>query len=1007
MAVSNTISILSQNTDGWSDQKVLTLNFVINTHKIDFCFLQEHMRLERNLFKVHNKFENFCAFSLPASKTNSVISKGRPSGGLTVLYRKTLEPFVTEITIPDSKRVQAIHFKQGGSAYVFINVYFPTDPQCDNFCDDELLKTLNDINFVFNQYDEHVNFIVIGDFNCDFSRNTRFVDTVHTFVTDHDLVTIWDKFACDFTYAHHVPNNERQYTFSTIDHIMVKQDLIDKCVEGCPLHLGENLSKHEILYLKLELDSQIDTHDQITSNKTRNDKPNWDKASKEQIEGLLATFNESLNNITIPYQALFCRNLHCNNDQHKSDIDTYGIDIMEALEFAVEGNIPTCNTSSKPLHGWNEYIKPIKNDMNFWHSLWISAGKPINTVLHRVYRNVRHQYHYAVRKLKGHRNRVKNENFVQAATEGKINDILKELKQQRKPNAYLSSTIDNVTDPQEISNHFATIYKNIYNYHDDPKELQQIFDSTNQNLSMEDVDWLHKITPRLITRLINKLKPDKNDESYKFKSNAFKVTSLLISKPLSMLIKSFLVHGHFADAFLFSSLVPIIKNNRKSKKDSGNYRLIALSSLLLKLVDLIIIELFGDAFKVSNLQFGYQSNSSTILCSWTLRECINYFRNRGSPVYLCMLDLTKAFDMVKLDKLFIKLSSKLPAMFVRLILYIYVNQQCYVRWGNFNSVTFGVSNGVRQGAVASPLFFNLYMDELFEIIKNSHLGCKIDNYNYGILGYADDLSLLCPSREGLQLMVNKVRDYCDNYGIKISVNIDQKKSKTTCINFTNKLNPVCIRLYGLHIPYVTRWSHLGTTVQKDEQLDYDMNRCRGEFIGNIHSLYQELGHIEPQVFLKLVCIYFTSFYGCPLWDFESYSAQRLFSTWNTMIRNAFDLPYATHRYILKHLSKRKHLKEEFYTRFKKFCSHIKSSEKEEVIHLFNLQKSDCRSTFGKNYRNVMMDEKDISQQYTLKPENVWKMNIIEELILVKSNKMIFPGVDEEEIDSALHNLCCY
>ena len=93
MAASNTISVLSQNTDGWSDQKVLTLNFVINTHKIDFCFLQEHMRLERNLFKVHNKFENFCAFSLPASKTNSVISKGRPSGGLTVLYRKTLEPF--------------------------------------------------------------------------------------------------------------------------------------------------------------------------------------------------------------------------------------------------------------------------------------------------------------------------------------------------------------------------------------------------------------------------------------------------------------------------------------------------------------------------------------------------------------------------------------------------------------------------------------------------------------------------------------------------------------------------------------------------------------------------------------------------------------------------------------------------------------------------------------------------------------------------------------------------
>ena len=1001
--VSN-ISLICQNTDGWSDQKAQTLNFVMETHNINFCFMQEHMQLEKNLYKVHNKFENFCAFSIPASKSNSRFSKGRPSGGLTMLYRKSLEKFVSEITVPDSKRVQALHFKFNESVYVFINTYFPNDPQRDNFCDNELLQTLNDINFVFNKYDESVNFILSGDMNCDFTRNTRFVDIVHTFMIEHNLVTIWNKFPCEFTYTHHVPNNAGLYNFSTIDHIMVKENFMDRCTDGSVLHLGENLSKHEIIYMKLKLDSSIPSNRQ-TDIDLRNSKPRWNLASKEEIDAFLQEFNRSLLEINIPYCALFCRNVNCNDHNHKADLDLYGIAILDALESAVDMHIPHSNAFTNSLPSWHEYIKPLRDDMNFWHSVWVSADKPINTTLHQIYRNVRHKYHYAIRKSKVQPQKSKNDNFIKAASEGKINDILKELKKQRKPNSNFASTVDNISDPQQISNHFAKIYENIYNKHN-TDEIDGISDEIFQDMSSDELHWLHRITPRLISRLIAKLKSDKNDENFDFKSNAFKATAFLISKPLCLLIKGFLVHGHFTDVFLRSSLVPLVKNHRKSKKDSNNYRLIAVSSILLKIVDLLIIELFGDAFKVSNLQFGYQSNSSTILCSWTLRECVNYFRNRGSSVYLCMLDLTKAFDTVKLDKLFIKLCRRLPLLFVRLILYTYIHQQCYVRWGNFKSDMFGVSNGVRQGAVASPLFFNIYLDELFNLIKNSNLGCKINNHNYSILGYADDLSLLSLSREGLQQMVNLVRNYCDDHGIKISVNIDPKKSKTNCIIFSSHLNPVRIRLYGLQIPYVTRWSHLGTTIQKDERSEFDMNRCRGEFIGNIHSLYQELGHIEPQIFLKLVYIYFSSFYGCTLWDFESEHAQKLYGTWNAMIRNAYDLPYATHRYILKYLSGKKHLKEEFYSRFKKFCVRTEKSEKEEITFLYHIQKTDCRSTFGKNYRNVMIENKNISQPYEVNENNMWKLNFIEELILVKSRKITVPGVGDGDVEVMLHDLCC-
>ena len=151
-----------------------------------------------------------------------------------------------------------------------------------------------------------------------------------------------------------------------------------------------------------------------------------------------------------------------------------------------------------------------------------------------------------------------------------------------------------------------------------------------------------------------------------------------------------------------------------------------------------------------------------------MQETINYYINNGSPVYLCLLNLRKAFDNIKLNLLFDKLKSKLPGVFVRLILYPYLVQKCYIKWGNACSTVFSISNGLRQGAVASPAFFNLYIDDLFKTMRASNVGCHIGSLYFDIVGYADDLSLISPSRQGLQKMINIVNSYCDHHGIEIS-----------------------------------------------------------------------------------------------------------------------------------------------------------------------------------------------------------------------------------------------
>ena len=149
----------------------------------------------------------------------------------------------------------------------------------------------------------------------------------------------------------------------------------------------------------------------------------------------------------------------------------------------------------------------------------------------------------------------------------------------------------------------------------------------------------------------------------------------------------------------------------------------------------------------------------------------------------------------------------------------------------------------------------------------------------------------------------------------------------------------------------------------------------------------------------------TSFYGSNLWNFTSASAVRLYSSWNTNIRTAFDLPFGTHRFILKELSDLPPLQETLQKRFTKFCEQIKNCGKAEVIHLFNKQKYDSRSTFGQNYKNIVLDKTEINNYITPEAEE-WKIPMIRELIDISNNKSTIQNLSAEEVKYILSDLAC-
>ena len=92
-----------------------------------------------------------------------------------------------------------------------------------------------------------------------------------------------------------------------------------------------------------------------------------------------------------------------------------------------------------------------------------------------------------------------------------------------------------------------------------------------------------------------------------------------------------------------------------------------------------------------------------------MQEVLHHYLREGSKPVAVVLDCTKAFDLAKFDILFGRLLERgMPAIVVRVVAFSYSEQLAWVRWGrSCCSRTFRITNGTRQGSVASPAFWNI------------------------------------------------------------------------------------------------------------------------------------------------------------------------------------------------------------------------------------------------------------------------------------------------------------
>ena len=118
-------------------------------------------------------------------------------------------------------------------------------------------------------------------------------------------------------------------------------------------------------------------------------------------------------------------------------------------------------------------------------------------------------------------------------------------------------------------------------------------------------------------------------------------------------------HGFCPPTFICANIIPIPKGSKANLSDSDKYKSIAISILLGKILDHIIILKQSEALKTSNYQFGFKANSSTVLCSTMVNETVQYYTEYGAkPVYVLLIDASKAFDKVAFNVLFNELCDR-------------------------------------------------------------------------------------------------------------------------------------------------------------------------------------------------------------------------------------------------------------------------------------------------------------------------------------------------------------
>ena len=189
----------------------------------------------------------------------------------------------------------------------------------------------------------------------------------------------------------------------------------------------------------------------------------------------------------------------------------------------------------------------------------------------------------------------------------------------------------------------------------------------------------------------------------------------------------------------------------------------------------------------------------------------------------------------------------------------------------------------------SPVFFNIYMDELSHILTDSCVGCTISNVYVNHLFYADDIVLLCPSAIGLQSLINACVTYSNSHSITFN------PSKSFCMSFlprSLKINiSYSMQLNGKPLAFKPSCKYLGVILADDFSDDSDLSRQLRAFYSRINYLSRNFSYCSPTVKSMLFSSFCANVYSSHCWfNFKRSTLSKLTVAFNNCFRRFMHYP---------------------------------------------------------------------------------------------------------------------
>ena len=99
--------------------------------------------------------------------------------------------------------------------------------------------------------------------------------------------------------------------------------------------------------------------------------------------------------------------MKCQIEAHSEARDGVVLDLLGAMIESSHATIPmvggqqgAARPDSGCVPGWREAVAPFRKDSLFWHSVWLSAGRPNRGQLYEIMKRTRNKFHHALRKVR-------------------------------------------------------------------------------------------------------------------------------------------------------------------------------------------------------------------------------------------------------------------------------------------------------------------------------------------------------------------------------------------------------------------------------------------------------------------------------------------------------------------------------------------------------------------------------------------------------------------------------